>query len=120
MTASCFMSEGAGRLSEIHLSGANNGRAERVAYGGVSREDCGFQQTKYDCWLDNPTGPRIGAECTTRLFRCLFDGRHHLHRTCCHSVWTDFQLPSLGNGRERWRRCGERHRNDESADANAD
>ena len=51
-----FMSEGAGRLSEIHLSGANNGRAERVATGSVSRGDCGFQLTKYDCWLDNPTG----------------------------------------------------------------
>ena len=53
-----YMSEvaGHGHLSELHLAGVNNGRAERVATGQVSREQCGFQQTKYDCWLDEPNG----------------------------------------------------------------
>ncbi len=53
-----YMSEvaGHGHLSELHLAGVNKGRAERVATGHVSREKCGFQQTKYDCWLDEPNG----------------------------------------------------------------
>ena len=49
---------GRGLLSEVHLSGANDGRAERIADGNVSKQDCGLDPSsnKLDCWLDNPSG----------------------------------------------------------------
>ena len=49
---------GRGHLSEIHLSGVNDGRAERIADGAVPQQNCGLDPSdnRVSCWLDTPTG----------------------------------------------------------------